>query len=122
VGVAFAVAAVASHDFLILSILLTLFSAFMIARPLVSAAIVDQYSVTSKGMFSQHSLPRSSITAIERVHTGRGTILTLWGNVEEKEELSISENLFAFDEGWDDWLSIYKDVSSEKPLSLFDKS
>ena len=121
-GVAFAVAAVASHDFLILSILLTLFSAFMIARPLVSAVIVDQYSVTSKGMFSQHSLPRSSITSIERVHTGRGTILTLWGNVEEKEELSISENLFAFDEGWDDWLSIYKDVSSEKPLSLFDKS
>jgi hypothetical protein len=81
--------------------------------------IVDQYSVTFKRMFSENSLPRSSITAIERVNTGKGALLTLWGNMEEKEELSIPVNLFAFDEAWDDWLGTYRDLSSNKPLSLF---
>jgi hypothetical protein len=103
----------------IFSIPLALFSVFMIARPLTSAVIVDQYSVKLKSMFSENSLPRSSITAIERVHTGKGTLLTLWGNLEEKEGLSIGVNLFAFDEAWDNWLSTFRDLSSDKPLSLF---
>ena len=117
---AFLVAAVLMLRVLwIFSIPFALLSAFMAARPLTTAVVVDQYSVTLKRMFSENSLPRSSITAIERVHTGRGTLLTLWGDVEAKEGLSIAVNLFAFDEAWDDWLSTYIDISSDKPLSLF---
>jgi hypothetical protein len=116
VGAVFLVAAVLMRDLWILSIPVALFSVFMVARPLTTAVIVDQYSVTLKRMFSENSLPRSSITAIERVNTGRGTLLTLWGDMEE---LSIPVNLFAFDEAWDEWLSAYRDLSSDKPLSLF---
>jgi len=119
VGAVFLVAAVLLRDLWIFSIPVVLFSVFMIARPLTTAVIVDLHSVTLKGMFSENSLPRSSITAIERVHTGKGTLLTLWGNMEEKEKLSIAVNLFAFDEAWEDWLSTYRDLSSDKPLSLF---
>jgi hypothetical protein len=111
--------AVAAHDFLALSIVLALFSGFMILRPLVVAVIVDQYSVTLKGMLSKHSLQRSSITAIETVGTGKGPMLILRGNIEGKESLAIGVNLFAFDEAWDEWLSTYRDLSDDKPLSLF---
>ncbi len=113
------VAAVLMRDLWILSIPLALLSIFMVARPLTTAVRVDQYSVTFKQMFSVNSLPRSSITAIERVHTGKGTLLTLWGNMEEKQELSIPVSLFAFDEDWYNWLSTYRDLSSDKPLTLF---
>jgi hypothetical protein len=122
VGAIFVFAAVIWTAPLIFLIPITLFSAFMIARPLTSAVIVDQYSVTLKTMFSERSLRRSSITAIERVNTGKGTLLILRGSSGEKEELAIAVNLFAFDEAWDDWLSTYRDLSSDKPLSLFDKS
>lgn len=112
--------AILTHNgLLIFSIPIALFSVFMVARPLTSAVTVDQYSVTSKDMFSERSLPRSSITAIERVHTGKGTLLVLRGNVEEKEELVIPLDLFAFDAAWDNWLSTYRDLSSDTPLSLF---
>jgi hypothetical protein len=112
--------AVQTHfELLIFSIPIALFSMFMIARPLTSAVIVDQHSVTSKGMFSVSSLPRSSITAVERLATGKGTLLVLRGNVEKREVLSIPVDLFSFDEDWDDWLSTYRDLSSDKPLSLF---
>lgn len=120
VGAVFLVVAVLTHNGLLIFVIpIALFSVFMIARPLASAVIVDQHSVTSKGMFSQSSLPLSSITAIERVATGKGTLLVLRGNVEKKEQLSIPVNLFSFDEDWDDWLSTYRDLSSDKPLSLF---
>jgi|SRR5271156_6486694 len=119
VGAVFLVAAVLLRDVWIVSIPIALFSVFMVARPLTTAVTVDQHSVTLKRMFSENSLPRASITAIERVHTGKETLLTLWGNMEEKEKLSIAVNLFAFDEAWDDWLSTYRDLSSDKPLSLF---
>lgn len=119
-GAVFFIAAVAvlMPDLWILSIPMALLSIFMVARPLTTAVIVDPYSVTLKRMFSENALPRSSITAIERVHAGRGTLLRLQGN-ENKEELSIPVNLFAFDRDWDEWLSTYKDLSSDKPLSLF---
>jgi hypothetical protein len=104
---------------LIFSLLMALFFVFMIARPLTTAVIVDQQSVTFKAMFSKISLPRSSITAIERVATGKGTLLVLRGNVEKQEELSIPIILFCFDEDWDDWLNTYRDLSGDKPLSLF---
>lgn len=119
VGVLFLGVAVASHTFLILSIGAVLFSGFMIARPLVTAVTIDQYSVTLKGMFSEHSLQRSSITAVETVSTGRGPSLILRGNPDGKESLSIGVNLFAFDEAWDEWLRNYRDLSDNKPLSLF---
>jgi hypothetical protein len=127
VGVIFLVIAVLAavqavqtdSGFMIFSIPMALLSAFMIARPLATAVIVDQQSVTLKTMFSKSSLPRSSITAIERVATGRGTLLLLRGNVEKEEELSIPIILFCFDEDWDDWLNTYRDLSGDKPLSLF---
>jgi hypothetical protein len=121
-GAVFLGAAVASHHFLIVSMGAALFSAFMISRPLVTGVIVDQYSVTVKGMFSAHSLQRSSITAIETVSTGKGPLLILLGNNDEKESLSIGVNLFAFDQAWDEWLSTYRDLSDNKPLSLFPPS
>ena len=46
-----------------------------------------------------------------------GSLLKLKGNTED---LTIEVNLFAFDQAWDDWLSTYRDISSDKPLSLFD--
>ena len=112
-------AAVVSHHFLILSIVAALFAGFMISRPLVTAVTIDQYSVTLKGMFSEHSLQRSSITAIETVSTGKGPLLILHGDIDGKESLAIGVNLFAFDEGWDQWLGTYMDLSENKPLSLF---
>jgi len=117
IGAAFLVAAVLMRDLWIFSIPFVLLSVFMVARPLTTAVIVDQDSVTLKRMFSENSLPRSSITTIERVNSGKGTFLRLRGNVEA--ELSIPVFLFAFDEAWDDWLSTYRDLSSDKPLSLF---
>jgi len=117
VGAAFLVAAALMRDIWIFSVPFVLLSAFMVARPLAMAVIVDQHSVTLKRMFSENSLPRSSITTIERVNNGKGTLLRLRGNVEG--ELSIPVFLFAFDEAWDDWLSTYRDLSSDKPLSLF---
>jgi hypothetical protein len=121
-GAVFLGAAVAFHHFLIVSIGAALFSGFMISRPLVTAVTVDQYSVTLKGMFSEHSLQRSSIRAVETVSTGKGPLLILRGNVDEKESLAIGINLFAFDQAWDEWLSTYRDLSDNKPLSLFPPS
>jgi hypothetical protein len=117
-GVTTFVGAIMVHHFWILSVVLVLFSMFMIARALAMAVTVDQFSVTSKGLFSKNSLQRSSITAIERQHTGKGNCLILWGNLDEKESLTIPD-IFAFDDAWDDWLSTYKDLSDDKPLSLF---
>jgi hypothetical protein len=122
VGAVFLVVAVMIHELWVFSIAIALFSAFMIARPLRSAVIVDQYSVTSKGMFSEHSLPRASITAIRRVNAGKGTLLIFCTNVEATEGLSIALNVFAFDQAWADWLSTLRDLSSDKPIGLFDKS
>ena len=121
-GAVFLGAAVAFHHFLIVSIGAALFSGFMISRPLVTAVTVDQYSITLKGMFSEHSLQRSSITAVETVSTGKGPLLILRGNIDEKESLAIGVNLFAFDQAWDEWLSTYRDLSDNKPLSLFPPS
>lgn len=116
VGAGSLIGAVLMRDLWVFSIPIVLFSAFMIARPLTSAVIVDQSSVTLKSMFSERSIQRSSITTIERVNTGRGILLALRGG---GEELAIPVNLFAFDDAWDGWLSTYRDLSSDKPLSLF---
>ena len=105
------------YHFLILSVVLALFGVFMISRPLVMAVTVDQYSVRFKSVFSENSLQRSSITAVETKHTGKGDILILWGNIDEKESLAIPD-LFAFDDDWDNWLSTYRDLSDDKPISL----
>jgi hypothetical protein len=118
VGAAALVGAVKCYSFLILAVVLALFSMFMIARPLVMAVTVDQFSVTFKAMFSENSLQRSSITAVETIHTGRGDILRLWGNTDEKERLDIP-GLFSFDDAWDNWWSTYRDLSDDKPISLF---
>jgi hypothetical protein len=118
VGTAALVGAVKVHSFFILALLAAMFAVFMIARPLVMAVTVDQFSVTFKGMFSENSLQRSSITAVEIIHTGKGDILRLWGNIDEKEKLDIPA-LFSFDDAWDNWWSPYGDLSDDKPLSLF---
>ena len=118
VGTAAVVGAVLCRDFLLLAIVLALFAVFMIARPLVMAVTVDQLSVTFKGMFSENSIERSSITAVEIKHTGRTPSVILWGNIDEKECLVIPD-MFGFDDGWNDWLSTYRDLSDDKPLSLF---
>ncbi len=97
-------------------ILLAPFSAFMIARPLVEAVRVDQISVTHKGFISERSIPRSSITAVERIVAGRSHSLVLWGNADQKE--LVIPDLFAFDEDWDSWWRSYRDLSASKPISL----
>jgi hypothetical protein len=117
VGTAALVGAVLSYHFLLLSIVLVLFSVFMIARPLVLKVTVDQSSVTVKGMFSESSLQRSAITAFERIHTGKDNYVMLRGT-DESESLMIPE-MFGFDEAWEDWLSTYRDLSDDKPLTLF---
>lgn len=118
VGAAAFAGAIVVYRFLILSVALGLFAVFMISRALVMAVTVDPLSVTFKGLFSENSLQRASITAVEREHTGKANYVILWGNLDEKEHLSIPD-LFAFDEAWDDWLSTYRDLSDDKPLSLF---
>jgi hypothetical protein len=118
VGTAALVGAVMVYHFLILLVVLALFGVFMISRPLVMAVTVDQYSVTFKSTFSENSLQRSSITAVETKHTGKGNILILWGDIDEKESLAIPD-LFAFDDDWDNWLSTYRDLSDDKPINLF---
>jgi hypothetical protein len=118
VGGAALIGAALCYHFLALSVVLVLFGAFMISRPLLAKVIVDQYSVTLKSMFSENSLRRASITAIERKHTGKGNLLILWGNLDEKENLTIAD-VFAFDDAWDDWLRTFRDLSDDKPLSLF---
>jgi hypothetical protein len=37
---------------------------------------------------------------------------------DEKECLVIPD-IFGFDDDWDDWLSTYRDLSDDKPISLF---
>ena len=118
VGAAALVGAVKSDDFLVLALALALFGVFMIARPLLMKVTVDQSSVTFHGTFSENSLQRSSITAVETKHTGRTPGLILWGNIDEKECLAIPD-IFGFDDDWDDWWSSYRDLSDDKPLSLF---
>jgi hypothetical protein len=117
-GAAALVCAAWWYHFLVLSVVLALFGAFMVSRLIFTKVIVNQYSVVLKGMFSEGSLQRSSITAIERKHTGRSNFLILWGNLDEKENLTIAD-VFAFDKAWDDWLSTFRDLSHDKPLSLF---
>jgi hypothetical protein len=118
VGAAALIGAVKCYDFLILAVGLALLSVFMIARPLRMAVIVDQTSVTYKGMFSENSLQRSSITAFESQRTGKTPNLILWGNIDQKECLVIPD-MFGFDDEWDGWLSTHKDLSDDKPISLF---
>jgi hypothetical protein len=38
--------------------------------------------------------------------------------INEKENPAIP-NLFAFDDDWDRWLSTYRDLNDDKPISLF---
>ncbi len=116
-GAVFLGLAVYAYKLLPLSIVLALFSGFMILRPFVTTVILDRNSVTLKTMFSVHSLQRSSITSIETVHTGKGPLLRL--RAVDGSEMAIGVNLFAFDEPWDEWLSTYTDLSDDKPLGLF---
>lgn len=118
VGATALLGALLVYHFLILSVVLALFAVFMICRPLIMAVTLDQFSVSVKRLFSEKSLQRSSITAIETRSTGKGSYLILWGDIDKKESLTIP-NLFAFDEAWDDWLSTYRDRSDNKPISLF---
>jgi hypothetical protein len=118
VGIAAFGGAVWCFHFPILAAGLALFSVFMIARPLVMKVTVDQQSVTVKGMFSESSMQRSSITAFERIHTGKGSCLMLRGT-DESKSLMIPDMLFGFDEDWEDWLNTYRDLSGDKPISLF---
>ena len=105
------------YPIFIFSILLVLFSVFMISRPLVMTVTVDQSSVTYRGLFSEKSIRRSSITAVE-ARGGRALCIILWGDIDQKEGLVIPD-LFAWDEGWDHWWSSYRDLSDNKPISLF---
>jgi hypothetical protein len=116
-GAVFLGLAVAVYKLLPLSIVLALFSGFMILRSLVTRVILDRHSVTLKTMFSEHSLQRSSIASIETVHTGKGPLLRL--RAIDGSEMAIGVNLFAFDEAWDEWLSTYTDLGDDKPLGLF---
>ena len=111
-------AAIKVRDFLSFAIVLALFSVFMISRALVMAVTVDQFSVAFKTLFSETALQRSSVTAVETRHSGKGSLLILWGNIDEKEQLVIP-CLFAFDEDWDRWISTLRDLSDDKPLTLF---
>lgn len=99
------------------SIPLVLFSVFMISRPLVMTVTVDQASVTYRGLFSEKSIRRSSITAVE-ARGGRARCIILWADIDQKEGLVIPD-LFAWDEDWDHWWSNYRDLSDNKPISLF---
>jgi hypothetical protein len=117
IGIAAVVGAVWCYHFLVLSAVLTLFAVFMIARPLVMKVTVDQYSVTVNGMFSESSIQRSSITAFERIHAGKDNYLMLRDD-DESESLMIP-GMFGFDEEWEEWLNAYRDVSDDKPISLF---
>jgi hypothetical protein len=107
-----------TYHFLILSLALALFSVLMISRPLVMTVAVDQSSVTFGGTFSANSLQRSSITAVETKHTGKGDLLILWGNPDKREKLEIPD-LFAFDEDWENWWGSHRDLSDDRPISLF---
>jgi hypothetical protein len=118
VGAAALVGAVLCFDFFVLAAVLALFGAFMIARPLLMKVTVDQTYVALKGMNSEDSLQRSSITAVETKHRGRTPNLILWGNVDENESLVIPD-IFGFDDEWDDWWAGYRDLSDHKPISLF---
>jgi hypothetical protein len=117
VGAVALVGAVLVYPIFIFSILLILFSVFMISRPLVMTVTVDQSSVTYKGLFSEKSMRRSSITAVE-ARGGRARCVILWADIDQKEALVIPD-LFAWDEGWDHWWSNYRDLSDNKPISLF---
>jgi hypothetical protein len=113
-GGVFLCGAVAAHDLWVLSIGAALFSAFMIYRPLVTALAIDPLSVTLKTMFSERSVPRSSIAAIETV-TGKGSWV-IFRAIDGKELLRIRVDLFSFDLEWDEWLTTYKNLND---LSLF---
>ena len=69
-GTGAVVGAVLCRDFFLLAIVLALFGVFIFARPLVMAVTVDRLSVTFKGMFSENSIERSSITAVETKFPG----------------------------------------------------
>lgn len=79
---------------------------------------VDAHAVTFKGMFSESSLRRTSVTAFERIHTGKGNLLMLRGE-DGSDSLTIPADMFAFDEAWEDWLNTHRDLSDDKPISLF---
>jgi len=50
--------------------------------------------------------------------TGEGDILIFLGDIDEKESLAISD-LFAFDDDWDNWFSIYRNLRDDKLIGLF---
>lgn len=117
VGSAALLGAVWGYRLPIASFMLALFGISMIARPLALKVIVDHDIVTVKGIFRQRSIRRSSIDEFERVHAGRDNYLLLRASTTG-ESLMVPD-LFAFDDDWDDWLRNYRDVSEDKPISLF---
>jgi hypothetical protein len=119
VGAATLVGAAMVYHFLILSVVLALFGVFMVSRPLVMAVTGDQYSITFTSVFSENSLQRSLITAVETKNTGKGNILILWRDIDKKERLAIPD-LFAFDDDWHNLLSTHRGLSDDKPLNLFE--
>ena len=76
VGAAALVGTVMVCQSLVLSVVLSPFGAFIISRPLNMAITIEIYPVRFEGVFSENSLQRSSITAVEIEYTGKGTILT----------------------------------------------
>ena len=116
-GAAALVTAFKVSDFLALSVIAALFGVFMIARPLVMKVTVDQDCVTLWTMISRHSLARSSITAVETKHSGKGSLFVFWGDVSKKESLTIPD-LFRFDDEWNRWWSSYRDLSDDRPISI----
>lgn len=73
VGIAALIRAVLSYHFLLLSVVLALFSVFMIVRPLVLKVTVDQSSVTVKGMFGENSLRVPRLLLLSAYILGRAT-------------------------------------------------
>ena len=118
VGIAALVGAAFCYHFLALSAVFVLFAVFMIARPLLLKVTLDKHSVTFKGTFRESSLQCSSITSFERIHTGKANYLMLHGT-NESEYLTIPVDMFRFDDAWHEWLCTYRDLSDDKPMSLF---
>ncbi len=97
----------------ILGVGLIFLAAYIAARAVFSAVIVDQDTITARGVFQSRSLRKSEVRGFEEYSSGKGlTYLILWPKSPEQRHLQF-ENYFSFDGEWKRWISTLPDIGKE---------
>ena len=101
---------------------LFLMAAYFAISAAYSVVILDQDSVTLRGILGTKSIRRSSVRSYLIEQRGRqGTFIRLISNLPHESDLLIPKR-FAFDDAWREWISSLTDFAKKQEASFSELS